>query len=349
MDRRAGGTAAGFCPNELTAVAFFYTASAACAAPFAMTKFISLHKPHSGKQLALRNYDGQQGWPFCCLFIRVHRLYMKKQHSFVLLGIVLAASATCLNAATIYDPGVSPPDATSGLTFGTHLISGPHTSVAGVGGSGLSANGSVHNGQRTYIYDKGAGPDLADGIANRGDAGFAMMIWDMGLAYDSLRLYTHQDHYSGGPVTDPFVGQDLMEYSVWGSTDGDNFTLLSDVIAFNLSGGGPGLPTYTFSGTEPSIVYRGGSSEFGIVNAYAREYVFDSAYQYYGIRSSTVSLAANDADPEIDSIAAFNIATRPPNSPGTRPVPDGGATVLLLGLGVGAMCLARRGTRDTSS
>jgi len=164
-----------------------------------MTNFLSLHKLHSGKQLALRNYNGQQSWPFCCLFIWVHRFYMKKQQSYVLLGIVLAASATGLNAATIYDPGVSPPDATSGLTFGTHLISGPHTSVAGVGGSGLSANGSVHNGQRTYIYGKGAGPDLADGIANRGDAGFAMMIWDMGLAYDSLRLYTHQDHYSGGP------------------------------------------------------------------------------------------------------------------------------------------------------
>jgi hypothetical protein len=160
-----------------------------------------------------------------------------------------------------------------------------------------------------------------------------MMIWDMGLAYDSLRLYTHQDHYSGGPVNDPFVGQDLMEYSVWGSNDGDNFALLSDVVAFNLSGGGPGLPTYTFAGEDPSVVYRGGSTEFGIVNAYTREYVFDSPYRYYGIRSSTVSLVANDADPEIDALAAFNIDTRPPNTPGTR-VPDPGSTFLLVSLGL---------------
>lgn len=244
------------------------------------------------------------------------------------------------SAATIYEPGVSPPDASSGLTFGAHLLSGPHTSVAGVGGSGLSANGSSHNGQRTYIYDRGAGPDLADGIANRGDAGFAMMIWDMGSAFDSLRLYTHQDHYSGGPIFDPFVGQDVMEYSVWGSTDGDNFVLLSDVVAFDLDGGGAGLPTYTFNGTEPSVVYRGGSTEFGAVNAYTREYVFDTAYQFYGIRSSTVSLVALDADPEIDALAAFNIDTRPPGTPGTRPpngVPDGGATILLFGFALAAM------------
>jgi len=62
-----------------------------------------------------------------------------------------------------------------------------------------------------------------DGTANRGDAGFAMMIWDMGAPYDTMRLFTHQDHYSGGPITTDFVAQDVMEYSVWGSSDGDNF------------------------------------------------------------------------------------------------------------------------------
>jgi hypothetical protein len=254
-----------------------------------------------------------------------------------------AGLALNLGAATLYDPGVSPPDATSGLTFGTHLLSGPHTSVPGVGGGGLSANGSVHNGLRTYIYDLGGTTDLGDGVANRGDIGFAMMIWDMGAAYDSMRLYTHQDHYEGGPITTPFVAQDVMEYSVWGSNDGDNFVLLSDVTAFDISGGGAGLPTYTFNGTAPSVVYRGGSTEQGFLNAYTREYVFGASYQFYGIRSSTVSILALDADPEIDAIAAFNISTRPPGTPGTS-TPDGGSTALLLALGLAGCAYYKRET-----
>ena len=170
----------------------------------------------------------------------------------------------------------------------------------------------------------------------------------MGSAFDSMRLYTHQDHYSGGPITDPFVAQDVMEYSVWGSTDGDNFVLLSDVTGFIIAGGGAGLPTYLFAGTAPSIVYRGGSTEFGALNAYTREYVFSSAYQYYGIRTSTVSLTASDADPEIDAVAGFNISTRPPGSPGTTPpgtdVPEP-VTLSLLGaglFGIGALRRRRR-------
>lgn len=260
-------------------------------------------------------------------------------------GLAALALAPTRVEAVIYSAGEAPSDASSGLTFGTHLLSGPHTSVAGVGGAGFSPDGSVHNGARTYTYDLGALPDLADGVANRGDSGFAMMIWDFGSSFDSLRLFTHQDHYSGGPITTTFVAQDVMEYSVWGSKDGDNFVLLSDVVAFDLTGGGPGLPTYTFAGTEPSIIYRGGSAEFGILNAYTREYVFADSYQYYGIRSSTVSVLEPDADPEIDSIAAFNISTRPPGTPGTTPpdgVPDGGTCAWLLGLSLSSLAGMRR-------
>jgi hypothetical protein len=205
----------------------------------------------------------------------------------------------------------------------------------GVPAGALSDAGDALNGSPTYMWDRDAAVDLADGVANRGDADFAMLIWDFGAEFDSMRMYTHQDHYSGGLVTDPFVAQDLMEYSVWGSNDGDNFVLLSDVTAFDMNGDGVGLPTYSFTGTAPSNVYRGGSEEFGITNAYTREYEFSTAYRYYGIRTSTISLNVNDADPELDAIAAFNKIDRAPE------VPEPGS-VALVGLGIGVLVYCRR-------
>ncbi|HEY8120385.1 MAG TPA: PEP-CTERM sorting domain-containing protein [Myxococcota bacterium] len=259
------------------------------------------------------------------------------------LGMLLLVAAPAA-AVTLYDPGTAPlaSDPNVGVALGTHLLdSDPnHPSVAGAGGGGISASGTPLDGYRTYIYDRNAQADLTDGVANRGDTDFAMMIWDMGQDYDSIRLYTHQDHYGGGAITDMFVAQDVMEYSVWGSADGDHFVLLSDVVGIDLTGGGAGLPTYTFNGTEPSVVYRGGSAEFASLNAYTREYVFGQAYRYYGIRTSQVSLTipggGTDADPELDGVGAFNIGTRPPGTPGV-PEPS------LLGLlAAGAIALALR-------
>jgi len=265
-------------------------------------------------------------------------------HLLILAGLLSAVGTA---QATVYLPGEAP--AASGMVaIGNHLVSpDTHPSIAGCGGSGLtSAGGDTLDSGRTYIYDHCAQADLTDGIANRGDTNFAMMIWDMTSAYDSMRLYTHQDHYGGGPINDGFTAQDVMEYSVWGSQDGDQFVMLSDVIGFDLVGGGAGLPTYTFAGTAPSVVYRGGSAEFHFVNAYTREYVFDTAYRYYGIRTSQVSLDAADADPEIDAIGAFSAADRCtlyPDDPSCRPIDTPAPGALgLLGLGLLGVGFTRR-------
>jgi hypothetical protein len=224
-----------------------------------------------------------------------------------------------------------------------HLVGAdPHPSVAGTGGAGFNkVAGSALDGGRTYTYDLSGAAALAAGSSTRGDSDFAMLIWDMGTPLNTMRLYTHQDHYSGGPITTPFVAQDVMEYSVWGSNDGDTFALLSDVVDYDIDGGGAGLPTYTFAGTAPEIVFRGGSQEFGILNAYTRDYVFPSSYRYYGVRTSTISLTmtggAPDADPEIDAVFGHRGSI-------VNPVPEP-ASLVFAALGFAGLAVCRRMNR----
>ncbi|MCA9152465.1 MAG: VPLPA-CTERM sorting domain-containing protein [Planctomycetales bacterium] len=266
----------------------------------------------------------------------------------LLLPLLGSSPALCAHT-TLYDSGVSPAAAAdTSLHFGTHLLTtdAAHPTVLGAfGGISFAGGGDALEGDFVQSYDSIAiTTDLSDGVANRGDDAFSMLIWDMGAAYDALRLYPRQDHYEGGAITDPNIAQDVMEYSVWGSTDGDSFVLLSDTVAFDVNGAGAGEPSYTFNGVEPTVVYRGGSSEQGLLNAYVREYVFDSAYQYYGIRSSTVSLEAADADPEVDALAAFNMRERcrvSGNDPSCLVPEPAGMTLLLSGL-LGVAGLRRR-------
>ena len=216
----------------------------------------------------------------------------------MLVGLALTAVfANAGRAAIIYDPGTSGP--VSEVTLGTFrpdLSTNP---------AGSSADGSQLDGVRVFFFD------FLDTTFSK----YGMLVFEMDRPYDGVRLYTHQDHYNGGPITNDFIAQDVMEYGVWGSnaatpTGLADWTLLSDVTAFAIAGGGAGLPTYTFAGIEPTVVYRGGSAEFAALNAYTREYIFPTKYKWIGFRSSTISILASDADPEIDAIGGFVVQER---------------------------------------
>ena len=82
-------------------------------------------------------------------------------------------------------------------------------------------------------------------------------------------------------------------------------------------------------------MYRGGSFELPndppAINAYTRDYTFNQAYQYYGIRTSTISLLANDADPEIDAVVGFN-AVPPGQVVGGELLPINNVALVIAGL-----------------
>lgn len=221
-------------------------------------------------------------------------------------------------AVANYVPGVSPSSA--GLVFGDfHTSAESQPSVNGqrfdastssqigasfnTAGSTLDGNsGGGADANRVYIYDQGWN---GASTATRGNANFAMLIWEFPSPVNFVRIFPMQDHLSDPDAN--FIAQDVAEWSVWGSNDGDAWTLLSDPLT--ATGAYPNQ-TYTYNGIEPTTVYRGGSTEFGNVNAYTRDYDLPTAYKWIGLRTSTISrdfrsslYPFGDADPEIDAVA----------------------------------------------
>ncbi|MEO8081148.1 MAG: PEP-CTERM sorting domain-containing protein [Caldimonas sp.] len=247
-----------------------------------------------------------------------------REHAALAAGAL--ALAVCLPAsATDYQDGVSAP--LSGYPAGTFDL-GTHLPNYIGPSNGSSADGTNLDGNRVYIYDidDAAGPN---GPAAQAD--FRLLVWQFAAPKDSVRLYTHQDHYSGGGITDLATAAEVLEYSVFGCnstlaggcTVQANWTFLSDPVSAVIGASGP---VYTFDGTAATTVYRGGSSEFGLVNAYTQDYTFASTYDFYAIRGSTQAMIYQTADPELDAMVAFNRVDVPP-------VPEP-STYALLGLGL---------------
>ncbi len=233
-----------------------------------------------------------------------------------LLAFALSAGVQ-LNAAPIYHDGVSAP--LSGVfEFGTYLPN----QIAGTVQDGCCA---PLTGAREYFYD-------VNGNVNPGTVGsFNLVVYSFSTPKDSVRLYPSQDHYFGGGVPDS-LAPEVMEYSVWGSNTGgpnpSEWTMLSNPIGWTSPVAGK--PEYTFEGVVPSEIFRGGSSEGGLANAYTQDYTFSTAYKYFGFRGSSIAMAASTADPELDTMVAFNRRDVPISTPDSGVPLAGTALVLVL-------------------
>lgn len=254
----------------------------------------------------------------------------------LLIGFLFTLLNISTAEAVVYQDGKSPllSDSPSGtFDFGVHLPSYIGPTVA-------EGNGTALDGTRVYFFDDKDPDDV-----NLAEP-FNLLIWQFSSPKDSVRLYTHQDHLSPDGVADTdFEAQDVMEYSVWGCNGADGacktkgeWALLNDVAG--MAGVASGKPTYTFSGTDPATIYRGGSGEFGLINAYTRDYTFGTPYNYFGMRTSTLSMIFNDADPELDAVVAFDREDFP--EPGDGTVIPEPTSLFLLGSGLAALIRFRR-------
>ena len=182
----------------------------------------------------------------------------------------------------------------------------------------------------------------ANSLRNARSDPFNLLVWDFESAYDSIRVYNHPDN----AYSTPELWAEYMQLSVWGCngvnaadcTNAYDWVLLSDATGFDTASG---KPIYAFDGTAPTTIYRGGSGEFGTANAYTQDYSYATAYNFYGVRASTLAMQYDITAPEVDALAAFN---RTAFLARVAEIPEP-ATLALAGLGLVAFVLVRRRRR----
>lgn len=126
-------------------------------------------------------------------------------------------------------------------------------------------------------------------------------------AVSSIIVFPNIDHFG--------FSYDGYQYTVSGSNDGINFTLLYDPTS--VLGGGEPFTLGTFSGTAPYLinnVLTPGAGPGGTVG-YEAFFSFGQAYKWYAFGSSTVAVQSGNLDQELTAVA-------------TTPEPG---TILLLG------------------
>ena len=150
-------------------------------------------------------------------------------------ALLLAASPA---AATVYVTGTTTPlssYAPGTFDLGTHLPGYIGPTV------GSSSDGTNLDGNRVYMFDIND-PGGPNGTA--GTASFNLLVWQFAATKDSVRLYTHQDHYNSDsflsvPVThnDVIYGvlnlSNKKDGSLFGNADLDRATLLSQFLAMS--------------------------------------------------------------------------------------------------------------------
>ena len=134
----------------------------------------------------------------------------------------------------------------------------------------------------------------------------------------TIIVFPNIDHYGSA--------YDGYQYTIAGSNDGVNWTVLFDALTVN--GDGEPFTLGTFTGTAPTTINNvltpqstgidpgctGTSTPCAV--GYIAQFTFSTAYQYYAFGASTEAFTAGNTDQELSAVGTTSTVTQsiPPNS-----------------------------------